>query len=63
MQKAFEEILERLEESAVCEDYGTCNYCQNIWCPRILIEREEVEQIVQEVAAKYEQEKTSSKEN
>ena len=53
MNKAFEKILERLEESSVCEDHMTCNYCQRNWCPLELIERDEVEKIVQEVAEEY----------
>ena len=54
MNKAFEKILERLDESAICEDNRTCNYCQRTWCPEDLVEREEVEKIIQEVEREYE---------
>ena len=53
MNKAFEKILERLEETSVCEDNRTCNYCQRNWCPLLLIERDEVEKIVNEVSEEY----------
>ena len=53
MNKAFEKILERLEETSVCEDDTTCNYCQKNWCPHLLVERDEVEKIVNDIAEGY----------
>lgn len=50
---AFEKILERLDESSVCGDNRTCIYCQKNWCPKILVKREEVKKIVQEVATEF----------
>lgn len=53
MNEVFEKILERLEESATCEDEWFCNYCQYRWCPLELIEREEVKKNIREVAKEY----------
>ena len=39
--------IEQLEEKdSDCKDFGTCNYCQRYWCPRILIDRDDAIDIV-----------------
>ena len=43
----IDKVVEELEEKdSDCEDFGTCNYCQRYWCPRILIYRGDAIEIV-----------------
>lgn len=41
-----EKVVEELEEKLVCEDFGTCGFCQNRWCPRELLDADEAIDIV-----------------
>ena len=45
----IDKVVEELEEKdSDCEDFGTCNYCQRYWCPRTLIDRGDVIEIVKQ---------------
>ena len=43
---SVEKVVEQLEEKLTCEDYGTCGYCQNRWCPMELLEADKAIDIV-----------------
>ena len=47
-RKPMEIIVERLEALRTCNDFGTCNHCQNRWCPMELLEADDVIKIVKE---------------
>lgn len=43
----IDKVIKQLEEKdSECEDFGTCNYCQRHWCPRVLIDRDDAIEIV-----------------
>ncbi len=39
-------VVKQLEDNLTCEDFGTCGYCQNRWCPRELLDADEAIEIV-----------------
>ena len=41
-----EKVVAELEEKLVCDDFGTCNYCQYRWCSMKLLEADEAIDIV-----------------
>ena len=41
-----EKVVEQLEDKLTCEDFGTCGYCQNRWCPRELLDADDAIEIV-----------------
>lgn len=41
-----EKVVTELENLRNCSDFGTCNHCQNRWCPMELLEADEVIRIV-----------------
>lgn len=47
-RKPMEIIVERLEALRTCSDFGTCNHCQNRWCPMELLEADDAIKIVKE---------------
>ena len=46
-------LIERLEELRKCSDFGTCNHCQNRWCPMELLEADDVIKIVNQLAEEH----------
>ena len=53
MKEFVEKLIGRLEELRTCSDFGTCNHCQNRWCPMELLEADEVIKIVNKLAEEY----------
>lgn len=47
-RKPMDRIMERLEALRTCSDFGTCNHCQNRWCPMELLEADDAIKIVKE---------------
>lgn len=53
MKEFIRKLTGRLEELRKCSDFGTCNHCQNRWCPMELLEADEVISIINELAEEY----------
>ena len=53
MKEFVKKLIGRLEELRTCSDFGTCNHCQNRWCPMELLEADEVIKIVNQLAEEY----------
>ena len=53
MNEFIEKLIGRLEELRKCSDFGTCNHCQNRWCPMELLEADEVIKIANQLAEEY----------
>lgn len=50
----FDWLREQISDTAYCEDVGTCGYCQRTWCPHCLVDRDDLDKIINEAEAKWE---------
>lgn len=53
MKEFVDKLIGRLEELRTCSDYGTCNHCQGSWCFMELLPADDVIEIINELAEKY----------
>ena len=54
MKQIFDWLREQIGDTAYCEDDGTCGYCQRTWCPHCLVDRDDLDKIIDEAETKWE---------